>query len=66
MILIGFVLYLLQRITVAEIMEDEWFKTNYEPATGINLQRNDITDDVQAVFEPEKVLLPFLTNAVTR
>ncbi|XP_057536827.1 CBL-interacting serine/threonine-protein kinase 21 [Amaranthus tricolor] len=43
-----------KRITVAEIMEDEWFKTNYEPATGINLQRNDITDDVQAVFEPEK------------
>ncbi|KNA08776.1 hypothetical protein SOVF_159670 [Spinacia oleracea] len=43
-----------KRITVAEIAEDEWFQRDYKPAAGIYFQGKSYSDDVRAVFEPEK------------
>lgn len=48
----------MQRITVAEIIEDEWFQRDYAPSAGIKFQeKNDTDEDVQAVFESERVIM---------
>uniref|UniRef100_A0A7N0ZXA7 non-specific serine/threonine protein kinase n=1 Tax=Kalanchoe fedtschenkoi TaxID=63787 RepID=A0A7N0ZXA7_KALFE len=38
------------RITIGEIVEDEWFRTNYKPACGLECDENINLDDVQAAF----------------
>lgn len=45
---------LLQRITVPEILEDEWFKKDYKPPV---FEENKIAnlDDVEAVFKDSEV-----------
>ncbi|GMH16634.1 hypothetical protein Nepgr_018475 [Nepenthes gracilis] len=40
------------RITVHEIIEDEWFQTNYKPAVGHSFDGNITSDDGCAAFEP--------------
>lgn len=44
-----------KRISVADIMEDEWFQSDYKPVEGIYFLGKNYTDDVVgAVFESEK------------
>ncbi|PSS04288.1 CBL-interacting serine/threonine-protein kinase [Actinidia chinensis var. chinensis] len=38
------------RITIPEIIEDQWFQTNYEPAVHIECNENINLDDVHAAF----------------
>ncbi|XP_042504251.1 CBL-interacting serine/threonine-protein kinase 21-like isoform X2 [Macadamia integrifolia] len=38
-----------RRMTIAEILEDEWFQTGYEPSAGIECEIN--LDDVNAAFD---------------
>lgn len=42
---------LLQRITVAEILENEWFQIDYEPSTGTGHENFINLDDVDATFD---------------
>ncbi|KAL7193737.1 hypothetical protein ACSBR2_025373 [Camellia fascicularis] len=42
------------RITIPEIIEDQWFQTNYEPAVGIECDENINLDDVHAAFDSIK------------
>ena len=47
-------MHLPQRITVSEILEDEWFKKGYRPPQFE--QEEDVNiDDVDAVFNDSKV-----------
>lgn len=39
------------RITVPEIIEDEWFQVDYHPAVGFESDEKVTTDDVQAAFQ---------------
>ncbi|KAL7224604.1 hypothetical protein ACSBR1_025969 [Camellia fascicularis] len=43
-----------KRITIPEIIEDQWFQTNYEPAVGIECDENINLDDVHAAFDSIK------------
>jgi hypothetical protein len=47
-------LHLPQRITVAEIIEDEWFKKGYRPPQ-FEQEEHVNVDDVDAVFNDSKV-----------
>lgn len=40
-----------RRITIPEIIEDEWFKKNYQPVCGIECDENVTLDDVNAAFD---------------
>ncbi|KAF5956626.1 hypothetical protein HYC85_003851 [Camellia sinensis] len=42
------------RITIPEIIEDQWFQSNYEPAVGIECDENINLDDVHAAFDSIK------------
>ncbi|XP_052200446.1 CBL-interacting serine/threonine-protein kinase 21 [Diospyros lotus] len=44
----------LKRITMAEIIEDQWFQTDYEPAKRIESDENICLDDVHAAFNSIK------------
>ena len=45
----------LQRITISEILEDEWFKKGYQPP--LFEKEEDVNlDDVDAVFNDSKVI----------
>lgn len=46
----------MQRITVAEILEDEWFKKDYKPAS-FDEKEEATLDDVEAVFKDSEVFL---------
>ncbi|XP_028112661.1 CBL-interacting serine/threonine-protein kinase 21 isoform X2 [Camellia sinensis] len=43
-----------KRITIPEIIEDQWFQSNYEPAVGIECDENINLDDVHAAFDSIK------------
>ncbi|RDY12539.1 CBL-interacting serine/threonine-protein kinase 26, partial [Mucuna pruriens] len=43
-------LSLMQRITIAEIVEDEWFQTDYKPAFPSEFDQNINLDDVDVAF----------------
>lgn len=43
-----------QRITVAEILEDEWFKKDYKPPVFDEKEDTNL-DDVEAVFKDSEV-----------
>lgn len=46
---------MIQRITVAELMENEWFKKGYTPPS---FEKTNISlDDVDAVFDESMVCL---------
>ncbi|GMP36337.1 hypothetical protein CsSME_00008495 [Camellia sinensis var. sinensis] len=45
------------RITIPEIIEDQWFQSNYEPAVGIECDENINLDDVHAAFDSIKVMM---------
>lgn len=52
---------LLQRITIAEILEDEWFKKDYKPPRFE--QGEDVSlDDVDAAFNDSEVLYRLKVN----
>ncbi|KAK9275046.1 hypothetical protein L1049_022385 [Liquidambar formosana] len=40
-----------RRMTMAEIIEDDWFQTNYEPTCGFESDEKINLDDVQAAFD---------------
>lgn len=44
----------LQRITVSEILEDEWFKKDYKPPV-FDEKEDANLDDVEAVFKDSEV-----------
>ena len=46
----------MQRITIPEIIEDQWFQTNYEPVVRIECDENINLDDVHAAFSSIKVI----------
>lgn len=43
-----------QRITIAEILEDEWFKKDYKPPVFEEKEDTNL-DDVEAVFKDSEV-----------
>ena len=45
---------LLQRITIAEIQQDEWFKKGYTP-THFEVEEDITLDDVDAAFSSSRV-----------
>ncbi|KAF8392925.1 hypothetical protein HHK36_021165 [Tetracentron sinense] len=45
------------RMTVTEILQDEWFQTNYEPSARIECEENISMDDVNAAFDGINVSL---------
>lgn len=45
-----------QRITISEILEDEWFKKSYQPAR-FEKEEDVNLDDVDAAFNDSKVKL---------
>ena len=47
---------MVQRITISEILEDEWFKKNYRPPV-FNEKEDTNLDDVEAVFKDSEVSL---------
>lgn len=47
----------IQRITVPEILEDEWFKKDYKPPA-FDEKEDANLDDVEAVFKDSEVFLP--------
>ena len=44
-----------QRITVAEIIEDQWFQIDYKPAVGIEFEEKGNIDDAQAGLDSVQV-----------
>ena len=48
--------FVMQRLTIPEIIEDQWFQTNYEPAVHIECNENINLDDVHAAFSSIKVM----------
>lgn len=46
--------FLWQRITIPEILEDEWFKKGYKPPV-FDEKYNTNSDDVDAVFKDSEV-----------
>lgn len=46
--------FLWQRISIAEILEDEWFKTDYKPPVFVEKEHANV-DDVEAVFKDSEV-----------
>lgn len=48
--------FFLQRITIADIVENEWFQINYEPASGIEFDEKINLDDVNAAFNSTEVI----------
>jgi hypothetical protein len=56
-------LYLsLQRITTSEIIENQWFQTNYEPAVRIECDEDINFDDVHAAFNSVQVITKQSSN----
>lgn len=51
-----------QRITIAEVIENDWFKKGYQPPV---FQQEDVNlDDVNAIFDESAVSISqFLLNA---
>lgn len=47
----------MQRITVPEILEDEWFKKDYKPPAFDEKEEANL-DDVEAVFKDSEVFSP--------
>lgn len=47
----------MQRITIPEILEDEWFKKDYKPPVFYEKEDANL-DDVEAVFQDSEVSLP--------
>lgn len=47
-------IYLCQRITIPEILEDEWFKKDYKPPVFEEKEDTNL-DDVEAVFKDSEV-----------
>lgn len=53
-----YLFYEMQRISIAELLEDEWFKKGYKPPS-FDQDDEDITiDDVDAAFSNSKVKKP--------
>lgn len=48
------VFLVLQRITIPEILEDEWFKKDYKPPVFEEKEDTNL-DDVEAVFKDSEV-----------
>lgn len=46
----------MQRITIPEILEDEWFKKDYKPPV-FDEKEDANLDDVEAVFQDSEVSL---------
>ena len=46
----------LQRISIADIIEHEWFQIDYEPASGIEFDEKINLDDVNAAFNTIEVI----------
>lgn len=46
----------MQRITITEVLEDEWFKKDYKPPA-FDEKEDANLDDVEAVFKDSEVLL---------
>ncbi|XP_021755378.1 CBL-interacting serine/threonine-protein kinase 21-like [Chenopodium quinoa] len=56
-----------KRITVAEILEDEWFQKDYQPTAGIDFQGKNNTDDVvREFFKSQKESSEDVTIAETQ
>lgn len=53
----------MQRITIAEIVEDAWFKKDYIPACGCECDAKNL-DDVNAAFDALEVLITDKQRAV--
>lgn len=47
----------IQRMTLCEIIEDEWFQMEYEPAKRIDFDQVINLDDVHAAFDGIEVIL---------
>jgi hypothetical protein len=45
----------LQRITIPEIIEDEWFRIDYVPSCGYESDEKIFLDDVNAAFDADEV-----------
>ncbi|KAF8400377.1 hypothetical protein HHK36_013675 [Tetracentron sinense] len=41
----------IRRMTVTKILDDEWFRINYEPSAGIECKKDINLDDVNAAFD---------------
>lgn len=60
----------MQRITVSEILEDEWFKKDYKPPVFDEKEEANL-DDVEAVFQDSEVselivqnFIPYIDNLI--
>ena len=53
----------LQRITIAEIQEDAWFKKGYTPAQ-FEVEEDITLDDVDAAFSSSRVRILLLNNVI--
>ena len=51
-----FVICLRQRITIPEILEDEWFKKGYKPPVFDEKEDTNL-DDIEAVFKDSEVCI---------
>lgn len=49
----------MQRITIPEIIEDEWFQVDYKPACGYDPEEKIHLDDVTAAFDSIEVTLMY-------
>jgi len=49
-------LSLMQRITIPDIVEDEWFQTDYKPVFASEFDQNINLDDVDVAFNSIKVI----------
>lgn len=54
---------LLQRITIPEILEDEWFKKGYKPPNFEQIEGVSL-DDVDAVFNDSQVIILLTFSSV--
>lgn len=45
----------MQRITIQEIIEDEWFQTDYVPSCGYARDEKICLDDVNDAFDADEV-----------
>lgn len=53
----------MQRITVPEILEDEWFKKDYRPPVFDEIEDANL-DDVEAVFRDSEVSILNIWNTI--
>lgn len=48
--------HFVQRITIPEIIENDWFQIDYVPACGSECDQNIQLDDVNAAFDSVEVI----------